>query len=275
MKVESKRQSLALLCLTLLSICIDFDWLSTRYIAQPLESEDNGNTLAYRIKQEESLLQAFAWYGLLVNIVLKVIALNYSLRASHRGSIIISRIWQHINIFCSVTTPQEDVNEAIRVKVVVVLWIELFSLSVCFVSFFVIGTRGVSSALFQDGPKQMLSLQAFILYKGASGVLVFLSLLHHIRTKDLFTLCCPIRKGTVSRGRRRIASSLRNSSKCIVVTKMTDLVIGVLLFINLSQAHRDFTRDSPKESTAIFALLMFTQVITCIISPGLVAVVAW
>ena len=273
--MESKRQSLALLSLVLLSICIDFDWLSTRYVAQPLENENEGNALAFRIEQEESLLQLFVWWGLLSNIILKIAAVNYSLRASTRGSFVRSRIWQRASVFFTVRMPEGDLNEAIRGKVVAIFWMELVSLLVCFASFFVIDTKGVSSVLFQDGPKQMLSLQASLLYKGSTGVLVLLSLFHHLRMKDLCMICCPTLDATSDRGRRRITSTLRRSTKCIVITKMTDFAMGVLLFINLAQAHKDFTWDSPKESTVLFALLMFTQTITCIISPCLGSVIAW
>ena len=268
----------------LLSIGADFDWLSSRYVTDPLEDEDQGNIFAYRIAQEESLVHNVAWYGIFINAILKAISLNYSLQSSERGSLVRLRVWERINVFCTLTASSyDDVNEAVQTKLVAVLWIELISLIISFSSFFVIDIKGVSSELFQDGPTQLLSLQASLLYKGTSGVIFFLSLFHHIRLKDFLaqfgcTSCCPewgVMMTSGVRGRMRLVSTLRKSMKCVVIAKISDFAIGVLLWINLASAHREFTRDAPKDTIVLFALLVSTQTMTCIISPVLCLVVTW
>jgi hypothetical protein len=270
-KVESKRQSIALLVLVLLSICVDLDWILSTYAPEQLGEY----SITYRIEQQESILQAITWYGVVTNLLMKLICLNFSLRSSRRGMFVRSTIWQRVQIFC-IYEPEDDINEATRSKIIAIVWTEMFALASCFVSFFVIDSKGGSSALWQDGPRQLLSLQATLLYKGVTGVLFFLALLHHISLRDLLPgACCHTQETPADRGRRRITSTLRSSKKCIEVTKMTDFAIGVVLWVNLVHAHKDFTRDAPKDSIVLYALLSVTQVMSLIISPCLCAVVAW
>ena len=282
--VESKRQSIALLVIVLLSICVDFDWLSSRYLAGPLEDEGQGNIFAYRIEQEDSLVHSIAWYGILINVFLKAVSLNFSLQSSKRGSLVRSKFWERVNVFCTfIASSHEDVTKAVQSKLVAVLWMELTSSIIVFSSFFIIDIKGVSSELFQDGPTQLLSLQASLLYKGASSVIFFLSLFHHIRLKDFLaqfgcTSCCPewgVMMNSEARGRRRLIPTLKKSMKCIVVAKISDFAIGVLLWINLASAHKKFTRDEPKDAIVLFALLVSTQTMTCILSPILCFIAAW
>lgn len=276
LQVDSKRQSIALILFVALSVCFDVDWLSSSYVPDPLTSDEN--EMAYRIEQEDSLVQTFAWYGVIANMLMKVICLNYSLQSSKRGILVRKRCWERLNVFCTMKAPSDDINEAVKAKIIAILWIEITSLISCFTAFFIIDTKGVSSSLFQDGPMQMLSLQASVLYKGVTGVLVALSLFHHVRLRDFWTQCgctscCLSGHHAPERGRRRITTTLRRSSKCIVATKMTDFAIGVLLWINLATAHREFTRDVP--TIVVFGLLVSSQIITCIVSPVLGSVVVW
>jgi hypothetical protein len=61
----------------MLSICVDFDWISSTYTPEQL-GDDEDNAIAYKIDQEESLLQAITWYGVLVNLLLKLLCLNFA-----------------------------------------------------------------------------------------------------------------------------------------------------------------------------------------------------
>jgi len=158
--------------------------LST-YVPDPPESKEEGNIFAYRLKKEESFIQAFAWYHVLINEFMKTVSLNILSRSSERGNFIREMVWGQINVLCSLTTASDDVDKAIQGNFIIFLWIEPVSSVMGFPSFFVIDYEGVSSVLFQDGPKHMLSLQATLLYKGPSGVLVFLSLAHHVCSRDV------------------------------------------------------------------------------------------
>lgn len=190
--------------------------------------------------------------------------------------------WDKFNVFCTISASQEDMKEAVRAKLVAILWIEIVSSISCFVVFFIIGSKGSSSDLFQDGSKQLLSLQASLLYKGSSGVILFLSLAHHVRVRDFWLqfgcgMCCPSTLQDVSsdRGRRRNTSTLYESRKCIAVAKLTDFSTGVLLFINLASVHKEFTRDEPKDNIVLFILLVSVQTFSCIVSPCLGLTVTW
>lgn len=233
------------------------------------------------MEQDESLLQTFVWYGLLINIIFKVVSLNYILKSSSRGRFIRAMLSKKFGVFCAVITSQEDMNEAARAKLIAILWGEIVSLISCFVVFFIIDSKGSSSDLFQDGSKQLLSLQASLLYKGCSGAIVFLSLAHHVRLKDFWMqfgcdICCPSTlQGVTSDRRGRITSTLHRSRKCITIAKLIDLSTGLLLFINLSSVHKEFTRDEPKEIIVLFILLVSVQTFSCIVTPCLGLTVAW
>lgn len=57
--------------------------------------------------------------------------------------------------------------------------------------------------------------------------------------------------------------------------KLTDFIVGTFVWINLSSAHKDLTRDAPKDTIVLFALIVSAQIITTVVSTGLGFVVAW
>ena len=187
-------------------------------------------------------------------------------------------------MFCISSRPPDDVSKATRSKLVAILWMELVAAVTCFACFFFIYRKGAASTvLFDDGPKQILSLQATLLYKGTSGILVILSLAHHISFRDFCMQfgcgnCCGFcfdNRHAQHRENRRITSTLRKSKNCIVLMKLTDFIVGTFVWINLSSAHKDLTRDAPKDTIVLFALIVSAQIITTVVSTGLGFVVAW
>jgi hypothetical protein len=154
---------------------------------------------------------------------------------------------------------------------------------VYFGCFFAIECDGVSLAHVQNSPNQLLSLEGALLLKAASGLLVVLSLVHHINLSDFFKLVgcqgvCLSLYGSRSRGRRggRILLSLRNGTacKCIIFMKLLDFTIAGFLWVALMSAYRQ-TVDPPKEVATLLGLVFATQILASIVAPILKLVVFW
>lgn len=273
-----------LIIIVVLSICIDSDWLASHYFVASLREE--ADYLAFRIEQEESLTRAFAWYGLMINIFLKMTCLNVSMKSSLQGRSIRNKLWERGHVFIPPLMKQlpKDFDAAVRARVIAITWIELICSILFFAYFFVILFDGVAATHFQASKKQMFSLQGILILKGTSGIFVVLSLAHHLRLKDFFsqfgcTFICPTifetQSRTRSRGRSKMLSTMKKSLSCILFVKTLDFGVGVLLWISLVSARKILGWDAPKEVTTMMDLILTTNLFTNNLVPFLIIIVAW
>ncbi|KAL9181702.1 hypothetical protein ACHAXT_012045 [Thalassiosira profunda] len=273
---ESKYHSMLLIVAVMVSICIDIDWLSYKYFPEALDGED----MAYRIQQESSIVWRFAWYAVMLNIVLKFLCLNSALKASGPGRTIRRKISERAGKCFVSTRRPDDLSAAVKDKAIAIAWIESLCSLLCFGCFFAIQFDIVSArAILSDVPLQLLSLKGTLLLKATSSFLVFLSWLNHICVKDLLGLCacrsvCPgLRE--VRGGRDRILSKVAKSLTCNIATKLLDFVLGVLVWIGLVSAHSQAGFDAPHDVTTLLGLVFAAQVLSTVYSPILVGAILW
>jgi len=265
--------SIALIIIVIMSVCVDIDWLSYKYYPAPLNGEDE---LAYRLKQETSLVYIAVWYALLINIFLKLLCLNEALKTNKHGRIIRQQLLGRFGRCCISNIIPKTLSAAVKDKVVVLTWIEFICSLLCFACFFVIEFDTVSSSLFWNVSGQLFSLQATLLYKGLSGGFALLSFAHHIRMRDAVAiLACPsICPGLMDnhRSNRETFSSVGKSSCCIIMTKLFDLAFSVLLWMALVSVHNKMGFDAPKDVNVFLGIVLGTLIFTSIISPILILV---
>ena len=270
-----------LIVTVIFSNLVDCDFLSSKYFPEPLGEESDN--FAYRIKQEESSTRSFAWYGLLINILIKMISLNESLKASTQGRVIREIFWEKGSLFFVTRHIPKDLNVAVRRRIVAIAWIEFICSLLFFAYFFAIHFDGVSSTHLQYNT--MLSLKGTLLLKGSSGLFVFMSLYHHISMKEFCSQfgCssfCPIFFETPSpergRGKGRILANVDKSLPCIIFMKSVDVSIGVLLWIGLVSVQKENSSgNAPKEESTLMGLIFATQMFTHILVLILGSVVVW
>lgn len=277
---ESQYYDLILIVMVVFSIGIDLNWLSSRYLPEPLAGVEEGNWFDFRMEREDSSLQSIAYYGLGFNMLLKAAALDQCLKSSPRGRAR-QKCLECMKVIV-IPTVSENLHQAIRAKFIAIAWVEL----VCCVSlFFCFGfaeADGPTASLFQTGTNQLLSLQGMLLFKGTSGSFAFLVMLHNIRIKEFCSqfgcsnVCPMLLDGdTTTRRDRRLASSITKSFKYILLTKLADFTAGSLLWRSLALVYKETSVDVPKETSATLILVLFTQMLTTLFVPILGMVLAW
>ena len=265
--------SIALIIIVIISVCVDIDWLSYKYYPTSLNEEGE---LAYRLKQETSLVYSAAWYALLINIFLKLFCLNEALKSNKHGRNIRQQLLGRFGRCCISRFVPKNLSAAVKDKVVALAWIEFICSLLCFACFFVIEFDTVSSSLFWNVSGQIFSLQATLLYKGLSGGCVLLSFAHHITMKDAVAIiaCHGLCPGLVDdhRSNRETFSSVGKSSCCIIMTKLFDLSFSVLLWMALVSVYNKMGFDAPKDVNTFNGVVLGTLIFTSIISPILIVV---
>lgn len=270
---KSKRHAVLLMVVVAISIFIDVDWLTAKYLPLSLGEDE----LAFRIKQDGSFAFKGAWWGVLANAVIKVLCLNETLKTNEHGRSIRARCGRIGRKFL-ISTQVADLDRAIKDKIVVIAVMELICSLLSFGCFFAIEFDVVNSPLFWNVPNQLASMQGLLLIKGTSGFLVFLSLVRHVRVKDfacgLQGYICPglIESGS---GRLSLAHRIKRSSKCLVFAKVLDFAVAISLWTCLAKTHAELGFDAPKDIAAFQACVFSTQVATSIVAPVMGLAVAW
>ena len=253
-----------------ISICIDIDWLSYKYFPNALSSED----LSYRIEQDSSLVWTLQWYSVLTSCILKLVCLDNTLKQSSKGSALRNTAKSFLeNCLISNNIP-DDIGKTVMKRLVAISWIELCVSVIAFVCFFGIEFNLVSSLVFLDTPNQLISLQGSLLLKGASGFLLFLSLVHNVSKRDMIGLFCH-QFSSSARNHARVLSKLDQSMKCIIFTKLIDFVASAVLWMGLVSAHRETGFDAPKEVSTFLGLIFSIQIVTSILTPILGINIIW
>ncbi len=244
--------------------CIfDIEWLISNYFVESLVGNDE---FEYKLTQQSSFVWQMAWWAVAINVFVNIMAINDYLD-----------IWSLLRGYFA----QKDVSKSVSQKVVLVTWIELLSSLLLFNYFFLIQSGAVSGRMnvFNEAPVQILSVQATLLFKGTSGIVAFLSLVHHIKIRDLCGQCgcryfCVADRRENRRNQKKIVSSLKRSLSCITFTKAVDFVFGVMLWISLVNAQSSIHYDAPKDVKAVLILMIVTNSFASL-TPLLVGSIVW
>ena len=269
--------SILLIVTVMISICLDTDWLYSKYFPTSLVDEDE---LAYQIEQETSVIYAMAWYTILLNIFLKLICLNEALKCNVHGMNIHKQVWKTFFGKCLITINPKDLGAAVKDKIIALVWLEAVCCLACFGCFFVIEFGIVSSSLFWNVPNQVISLQGSLLIKGTSGCLVFLSLAHHIPLLATFgcNYVCPMLAESHSGDRgneRKILTTVSQSLWCIGIAKVLDFSVGILAWIGLIYVQGNVGFDAPKQMKTFLAIIFSTLILASIICPIMASSIVW
>jgi hypothetical protein len=262
---KGKTRIVSLVTMIVITIIFDVDWLISNYFAESLGENDD---FEFKLTQATSFVWQMAWWAVAINIFVKVMSICDFLEV---GSVLRGYI----------VPDKKDVSTSVSQKVILITWVELLSSLLFFVYFFLIQSDVVSGRMdvFNEAPVQMLSVQATLLFKGTSGIFVFLSLVHHIKIRDLCGLksscCCVVDSRQTRRSRKTIVSSLKRSLKCIAVTKALDFfVVGAMLWTSLLFAQANIHYDAPKDVKAMLILMTVTNSFTSL-TPLLVGSIIW
>lgn len=258
----------SLVSIIVMTIVFDIDWLIGNYFVQSLGENDN---FEFELTQGTSFVWQMAWWAVAINIFVKILSLNEFLN-----------VWSHVRGYF--VSNMKDISASVSQKVILVAWIEVLSSLLLLVYFFLIQFDLVSGRLnvFSEAPVQILSVQATLLSKVTSGIFVFLSLVHHIKIRDLCGQCrcgssyfcvADTRRQT-RRSRKKIVSSLKRSLKCIAFTKAFDFVLGVMLWISLVNAQTSIQYDAPKDVKVMSIVMSVTNSFTSL-TPLLVGSIIW
>lgn len=263
---KGKTRVLSLVTIVVITIIVDVDWLmSSNYFSVSLGENDE---LEFKVTQERLFVWQMAWWSVAINIFVKIMSISdfFEVGSVLRGFIL----------------PNKKRSAAlVSQKVILMTWVELLSSLFLFIYFFLIQFDVVSGRenVFDEAPVQMISVQSTLLFKGASGIFVFLSLVHHIKIRDLCGLgsscCCEADTRQTRRSRKKVASSLKRSLKCITFTKAFDFIASVMLWISLVFAQRNIHHyDAPKDVKAMLVLMISTNSFTSL-TPILVGSIIW
>ena len=271
--------SILLIVTVMISICIDTDWLYSKYFSTSLVDEDE---LAYRIEQETSVIYAITWYTLLINIFLKLSCLNEALKCNVHGMNIHDQFWKGFFGKCFIQINPHDVGVAVKDKIIALVWLEFLCSLVCFGCFFVIEFDIVSAPVFWNVPNQVLSLQGSLLIKAVSGCLMFLSLAHHIPLLATFGChhTCPMlveeyQHSAERSNDKKILATVSQSLWCIGLTKTLDFTVGIIVWIGLVYVQGNVGFDAPKAVMTFLGTIFSTLILTSILCPLLVLSVVW
>eukprot|EP00985_Skeletonema_marinoi_P003448 scaffold1487_cov130-Skeletonema_marinoi.AAC.2 len=265
-KDKGKTHIASLVAIVGITIIFDIDWLISNYFVESLGGENDA--FEFKLTQRTSFVWQMAWWAEAINVFVKIISINDYLN-----------VWSLLRgYFMSSKT---DVSKSVSQKVILVTWVELLSSLILFVYFFLIQFDVVSGRMnvFNEAPVQILSVQATLLFKGTSGIVVFLSLVHHIKIRDLCGQCgcsyfCVVDSRESRRNRKKIVSSLKRSLNCITFAKAVDFVFGVMLWISLVNARSSILHDAPKDVKAVLILMIMTNSFTSL-TPVLVGSIVW
>ena len=263
---DQKTHIVSLVAIVGITIIFDIDWLISNYFVESLGGENDA--FEFKLTQRTSFVWQMAWWAEAINVFVKIISINDYLN-----------VWSLLRgYFMSSKT---DVSKSVSQKVILVTWVELLSSLILFVYFFLIQFDVVSGRMnvFNEAPVQILSVQATLLFKGTSGIVVFLSLVHHIKIRDLCGQCgcsyfCVVDSRESRRNRKKIVSSLKRSLNCITFAKAVDFVFGVMLWISLVNAQSSILHDAPKDVKAVLILMIMTNSFTSL-TPLLVGSIIW
>lgn len=264
---KGKTHIVSLVLIVAITCIFDIDWLISNYFVESLG--ENTNDFEYKLTQQTSFVWQMAWWAIAINVCVSITAIfDYldilSLLRGYFGS------------------NNKDVLKSVSQKVVLVTWIELLSSFLLFNYFFLIQSGAVSGRMnvFNEAPVQILSVQATLLFKGTSGIVAFLSLVHHIKIRDLCGqcgcsyFCVASDRRETRRNQKKIVSSLKRSLSCIACTKSVDFVFGVMLWISLVNAQSSLQYEAPKDVKAVLILMIVTNSLASL-TPLLIISIIW
>lgn len=264
---KGKTHIVSLMLIVGISCIFDVDWLISNYFVESLV--ERNDDFEYKLTQQTSFVWQMAWWAVAVNVFVCIVAIIDYLD-----------VWSLLRGYFG--SNKIDIYKPVSQKVVLVTWIELLSSLLLFNYFFLIQSGAVSGRMnvFNEAPVQILSVQAALLFKGTSGIVAFLSLVHHIKIRDLCGQCgcryfCVTDRRETRRNQKKIVSSMKRSLSCIAFTKAVDFVFGVMLWISLVNAELSSIQyDAPKDVKAILILMIMTNSLTSL-TPLLIGSIIW
>ena len=248
-----------------IAIILDVDWLISNYFVESLGKNDD---FEYKLTQQTSFVWQMAWWAVAINLFVYIMAINDYLN-----------VWSHLRGYF--VSSMKDVSKSVSQKVILVTWIELICSLLDLFYFFLIQSGTISGRMnvFSDAPVQIISVKSTLLFKGTSGIIVFLSLVHHIKIRDLCGQCrcsyiCVVDSRETRRNQKKIVSSLKRSLNCIAFAKAVDFLLGVMLWISLVNAQSSIHYDAPKDVKVVLILMIVTNSLTSL-TPLLVGSIIW
>ena len=261
---KGKLRLVSLVAIVFITIIFDIDWLISNYFVESLGGDD----FEYKLTQQTSFVWQMAWWAVAINLFVYLMAIADYLN-----------VWSLLRGYF--VSKQKDIPKSVSQKVILVTWVELLSSLLILIYFFLIQSGAISGRMniFNEATVQILSVQSTLLFKGTSGVIVFLSLVHHIKIRDLCGQCgcsyfCVVDSRETRRNQKKIVSSLKRSLNCIAVAKGVDVVLGVLLWISLVNAQSSVHYDAPKDVKVLLILMIVTNTFTSL-TPLLVGSIIW
>ena len=242
-----KEHIVSLIVIVALTIVFDIDWLISSYFVQSLGEIDD---FEFKLMQRTSFVWQMAWWAVASNVLLKIVATNHYLN-----------VWSLLRGYF--IPDRRHVPKSVSQKVIIVVWIDLLSSILLIMYFFLIQFDVVSGRMnvFTEAPVQLLSIQATLLFKITSGTISFLSLVNHIKIRDLCKQSSQSQR-EARKNNKKIVSSVKRSLSCLAATKGADFLFIVMLWISLGNALPNIQHESPKDIKIILILITVTNSLT-------------
>lgn len=260
---------LSLICLNLLSVFFDIEWLMSEYYPSQLTASKDD--MIYRHEQEQSIHRITAWYCIVIGIPFKIMSLHSLTGYSESGIKFRRLLWSKVHSFLPPTTTElpNNLHSSIKSRVSAIIWLEMVCAVLNFVLYAFVEMRLSWSSHFTV-PSPVISLKQLILAKGASGLLLVIATMRKLPVIDfLAEFGCLNPDNLVFQKRPNQSFSIDSPFICFNgCIKGIDFSIGVLMWISLLWTRRIGIQEAPKEVRAVFmtlAILLSISVILCMV----------